>query len=167
MSIESQITRINNNIAAAYTQAEAKGATMPATENSANLADTVASIPTGSSPTLITKQITANGTYSAEDDNADGYSEVTVAVPTPTFESKTVTPTAIQFDVEPSVGFDGLSKVTVLAALFGIDAESLSHLEFGIDDEGLYYTDEISGGTPVYMGVDARGLYVIGGVANA
>lgn len=32
-------------------------------------------------PTLITKQITANGTYSAEDDNADGYSEVTVAVP--------------------------------------------------------------------------------------
>ena len=31
-------------------------------------------------PTLITKTIAANGTYSAEDDNADGYSAVTVNV---------------------------------------------------------------------------------------
>jgi len=31
--------------------------------------------------TLISKTITENGTYKAEDDNADGYSEVTVAVP--------------------------------------------------------------------------------------
>lgn len=35
----------------------------------------------GSSPTLITKTITENGTYDAEDDNADGYSSVTVNVP--------------------------------------------------------------------------------------
>ena len=34
----------------------------------------------GSTPTLITKTITENGTYSAEDDSADGYSEVTVDV---------------------------------------------------------------------------------------
>lgn len=33
-------------------------------------------------PTLITKSITANGTYSANDDNADGYSQVTVNVRT-------------------------------------------------------------------------------------
>jgi len=32
------------------------------------------------SPTLITKSITANGTYDAEDDDADGYSSVTVSV---------------------------------------------------------------------------------------
>lgn len=32
-------------------------------------------------PVLIAKQIAENGTYSAEDDNADGYSEVTVDVP--------------------------------------------------------------------------------------
>ena len=166
MSIASEINRINTNISAAYDAAEAKGATMPAAENSANLPTAIRSIPEAVQPTLIPKQITENGTYTAEDDNADGYSEVTVAVPTPIFESRTVTPTAIQFDVEPSVGFDGLSKVTVLAALFGIDAESLSHFEFGIDNEGLYYTDEVGGGTPVYMGVDARGLYVTGGVVN-
>lgn len=34
----------------------------------------------GSSPVLITKSITANGTYDAEDDDADGYSSVTVNV---------------------------------------------------------------------------------------
>lgn len=34
----------------------------------------------GSTPTLITKSITDNGTYSAEDDNADGYSSVSVNV---------------------------------------------------------------------------------------
>ena len=33
------------------------------------------------SPELITKTVTANGTYSAADDNADGYSAVTVNVP--------------------------------------------------------------------------------------
>ena len=33
-------------------------------------------------PALITKSITANGTYSASDDNADGYSQVTVNVRT-------------------------------------------------------------------------------------
>lgn len=38
-------------------------------------------------PTLITKQFTENGTYRAADDNADGYSEVTVDVPD---ESKAV-----------------------------------------------------------------------------
>ena len=87
MSIRSEITRINNNIAAAYSAAESKGATMPATENSANLADTVASIPEAVQPTLITKQIIENGTYTAENDNADGYSDVTVDVPD---ESKAV-----------------------------------------------------------------------------
>ena len=35
----------------------------------------------GSSPTLITKNITANGTYDANNDNADGYTGVVVNVP--------------------------------------------------------------------------------------
>lgn len=45
--------------------------------------------------TLITKSITANGTYSASTDNADGYSQVTVAVEG--FKKKTIanTPTDI------------------------------------------------------------------------
>ena len=49
MSIASEITRIKNNISAAYDEAEARGATMPAKENTANLASTIESIPEGSS----------------------------------------------------------------------------------------------------------------------
>lgn len=47
-----------------------------------NFPTEIANIPSGGGGTLITKSITANGTYNAEDDNADGYSSVTVAVPT-------------------------------------------------------------------------------------
>lgn len=35
----------------------------------------------GAAPTLITKNISANGTYTASDDSADGYSSVSVDVP--------------------------------------------------------------------------------------
>jgi hypothetical protein len=47
MTIASEIQRIEGNISAAYTAADAKGATMPATENSDNLATCIASIPSG------------------------------------------------------------------------------------------------------------------------
>lgn len=63
------------------------------------------------------KSITANGTYSASSDDLDGYSSVTVNVPsgTPTLQSKTVTPTTSQQSVTPDTGYDGLSSVTVNA----------------------------------------------------
>ena len=47
MSIASEIVRINTNIASAYTEAEAKGATLPVNQNSDNLPSTIATI-TGS-----------------------------------------------------------------------------------------------------------------------
>ena len=49
MAISSEITRINGNIAAAYTALEEKGATLPASDsqNSANLASTIATVSTG------------------------------------------------------------------------------------------------------------------------
>lgn len=53
MTIASEITRINNNIAAAYTAASGKGATLPATENSDNLATCIGSIPSGGGVTPV------------------------------------------------------------------------------------------------------------------
>lgn len=47
MSIASEITRINNNISSAYTAANAKGATLPQIQNSANLATCINSITSG------------------------------------------------------------------------------------------------------------------------
>jgi hypothetical protein len=81
---EDERQRISGNITTAYAVANSKGATMPANRNSANLAQTINSIPSGGSSTLITTAITENGIYTAEDDNADGYFEVVVNVQTPT-----------------------------------------------------------------------------------
>lgn len=44
MSVQSQINRIKANVAAAYTAAQSKGATMPSQQNSANLAAAINSI---------------------------------------------------------------------------------------------------------------------------
>lgn len=46
MSIASEITRINNNIASAYTAIDNQGGTLPTTQNSSNLASSIATIPT-------------------------------------------------------------------------------------------------------------------------
>lgn len=62
MSIASEITRIKNNIASAYSQVSTKGGTLPATQNSANLPNAIDSIPTGITPTG-TINITSDGTY--------------------------------------------------------------------------------------------------------
>lgn len=63
MSIASEITRITGNISDAYTAAQAKGATMPATQNSDNLSTTIGSIPSGGVDTRgwVPKSIDANG----------------------------------------------------------------------------------------------------------
>lgn len=45
MSVQSEINRVKNNVASAYTAVAAKGGTVPSTQNSANLAAAVNSIP--------------------------------------------------------------------------------------------------------------------------
>lgn len=62
-------------------------------------------------PTLITKSITANGVYSAEDDNADGYSAVSVEVPEKVLTTKTITENGTY--AASSDNADGYSAVTV------------------------------------------------------
>lgn len=58
MSITSEISRISGNIAAAYDACEGKGATLPQTQSSANLADTIGGIPTQTDQSKITYNIT-------------------------------------------------------------------------------------------------------------
>lgn len=66
--------------------------------------------------TLTTKNITTNGTYNASSDSADGYSSVTVSVPSssPTIQSLSITPTTSQQTFNAS-GVDGYKPVTVAA----------------------------------------------------
>jgi len=69
----------------------------------------------GTTPVLGTKTITENGTYAASSDSLDGYSSVTVNIPSssPSLQSKSVSPTTSEQTVTPDSGYDGLSSVTV------------------------------------------------------
>lgn len=58
-----------------------KGSTSAQLDFPDGFVSAIGNIPTGGGSTLITKNITANGTYNASSDSADGYSSVTVAVP--------------------------------------------------------------------------------------
>ena len=64
-------------------------------------------------PVLIQKTVTENGTYSAEDDNADGYLEVTVNVPipSPVLIEKTVTANGVYSTEDDNA--DGYSSVSI------------------------------------------------------
>ena len=62
-------------------------------------------------PDLTTKQITQNGTYSASSDNKDGYSSVTVAVPSADLTTKNITQNGTY--QASSDNADGYSAVTV------------------------------------------------------
>ena len=64
MSIASEITRINNNIANAYTQISNKGGTLPQNQNSLNLANAITSITSGLSGLEY-----ETGTYEPEEDD--------------------------------------------------------------------------------------------------
>ena len=62
MTIESEITRIKTNISNAYDALEEKGATIPSDKNSANLADTVATITGGGGETnYLGRTVTEDG----------------------------------------------------------------------------------------------------------
>lgn len=105
--------------------------------------------------TLITKTITANGTYSASNDSADGYSSVVVNVPTgstPTLQTKSVTPTKSQQTVSPDSNYDGLSSVTVNA----IPNEYIT-----TTDATASASDIVSGATAYANGSKVTGSLVI------
>lgn len=80
MTIASALENLNTDIINARTAITTKGGTVTVNGGSSQLATDIATIPTGGSATLITKSITANGTYNASSDSADGYSSVNVNV---------------------------------------------------------------------------------------
>lgn len=84
--------------------------TIPAGEQAVLSYKLKAALSSGGGSTLITKSITQNGTYEAQDDNADGYSEVTVNV-SPNVGTKSITQNGIYNASSDSL--DGYSTVDV------------------------------------------------------
>lgn len=103
MTIASEIQRIQTNIANAYDAAEAKGATMPVTENSSNLATTIASISGGGgggdtiTATNTTGALVANGSKVWINKSGNTYSIVNYYGDVPNFllTNPTVSPVII------------------------------------------------------------------------
>lgn len=98
------------------TTAEGKTITPSSTSQVAVVADTyvkgqisVAPVPTE------TKTITANGTYTPS--AGKYFSEVTISIAgnSPTYQTKTITPTTTKQTINPDSGYDALSSVTVNA----------------------------------------------------
>jgi hypothetical protein len=75
-------------------------------------------------PTLITKQITENGSYAAADDNADGYDEVTVNVPSGIpIDEDSLTP--LVFGVDSNGFYFSDNPADETPVLFGRDSGGL------------------------------------------
>ena len=137
----------------------------------AQMETAVRNIPTGGSATLITKSITANGTYSAQDDSADGYSSVTVNVPTstPSLQSKTVSPTESQQTVSADSGYDGLSSVTVNAMPTGtagtptVTKGTVSNYTVTVTPSVTNTTGYIAGGTKTGTSVTVSASELVSG----
>ena len=78
----------------------------------------------GTPATLINKNVSANGTYNASSDNADGYKKVVVAVQ-PDLQSKSVNITENgTTNVAPDQGKDGLSGVEITVNVSGGGGEA-------------------------------------------
>ena len=116
------------------------------------LGNAITGTATGGGSTLTEKTITANGTYSATDDGADGYSSVTVDVPEPILQNKSVTPTKAAQTVTADSGYDGLSSVSVAA----IPAQYIT------TTDATATAAQINRGATAYVnGVKATGTQVI------
>ena len=137
MSIASEITRISGNVADAYTAANAKGATMPVTQNSANLASTISTIQTGTTPTG-TIQITTNGTH-----DVTNYANADVQVPT----------TAPAYYIEKTKNGNGKA----------LNASYLMDLSTFTDVGNYVFTYAYYGNTNISGVIDLSGLTTLSG----
>lgn len=102
----------------------------------------------GGTSVLIEKSVTANGTYSAADDNADGYSAVTVAVPQRAANGAIGTQTNNGSIFLPGVQIDQTARFEAVICFY-VTNEWLDYAKYLMC--GSYDTDSF------YIALDAQG----------
>lgn len=122
--------------------------------------------------TIITKSITTNGTYSASSDNADGYSSVTVNVPSSggTYQAKTnISPTTSSQTITPDSGYDALSSVQINAMPTGTAGTpsatkgTVSNHSISVTPSVANTTGYITGGTKTGTAVTVSASELVSG----
>lgn len=161
MTISSEIQRIKNNIAGAYTACEEKGAALPAQQNSDNLPSCISAIPS-STPTidsLTVTPMTTSQTITAGS-GVDGYSPINVEAVTSSIDSnivagnikKNVTILGVTGSYEGSGGI-GIPRAVDSQGNYGVPTSSftfsLPSNAIRIKEAALYAALEGSGVTSV------------------
>lgn len=121
---------------------------------------------------LVPKSITQNGTYDPSSDNADGYSEVTVNVPSSggTYQAKTgIVPTTSSQTITPDSGYDALSSVQINAMPSGT-AGTPTATKGAVNNHSITVTPSvtnttgyITGGTKTGTGVTVSASELVSG----
>jgi hypothetical protein len=128
-----------------------KGGTVTDGDGFEDYPDDIATIPGGSSSTIIEKPdtITENGTYSAIEDNADGYSSVVVDVPntyTSSDEGKVVSNGALVSQTSSSTTVNGVVDTTLINSLDVSVSTGMSNIEYNTDNDPVL-TKTVNGTT--------------------
>lgn len=113
MSVQSEINRIVSAVADAYDEVDAKGGTMPASETVDNLADAIASIPSGGTDVSDTTATAGDVLAGAEFYNSSGVKTVGT-IPVITSGEDTAIITSVNDQIEIEEGYhDGMGSVFI------------------------------------------------------
>ena len=106
-------------------------------------------------PVLIEKSISENGIYQASQDDAGGYSKVSVNVQ-PSLTTKAISANGTYQASQDDA--DGYREVVVdVPPIIPVDEESVQPFFLGIGENGFYFTNDQSAETPVFFGLDSNG----------